>query len=178
MKPTNHVQLLYRLLLRMHPRSFRDRFADEMLWIFKEERQRGRTSRLFLDALLSLVRQHSKVRLDEYPVHAPAGFALLDTGPGIAPRRFVEAGITASFLLAVFMLLLGKTPHPLANICLPASSYRTQHPLQAPSRIKALAKTPPTPNRSFGSEQIDNAAASAVHQLSSSSSATGYCSDK
>ena len=47
---------LYKGLLRLHPASFRDSFADEMLWIFDETREQAGL-RVFTDALVSLVRQ-------------------------------------------------------------------------------------------------------------------------
>lgn len=48
---------LYRCLLRLHPPSFREQFADEMLWIFDETAEREGILRLLGDALLSLARQ-------------------------------------------------------------------------------------------------------------------------
>jgi hypothetical protein len=46
---------LYKSLLWLHPAGFRDRFADEMLWIFDETSGPG--LRPFTDVLISLVRQ-------------------------------------------------------------------------------------------------------------------------
>jgi CubicO group peptidase (beta-lactamase class C family) len=48
---------LYRWLLRLHPPAFRERFADEMLWIFDEAAARQGVPRLFADAFVSLLRQ-------------------------------------------------------------------------------------------------------------------------
>lgn len=45
----------YKCLLRLHPAGFRDRFADEMLWIFDETGGQG--LRPFSDVLISLLRQ-------------------------------------------------------------------------------------------------------------------------
>jgi Haem-binding uptake, Tiki superfamily, ChaN len=53
----------YRFLLRLHPVAFRERFMDEMLWIFDETAEEGGL-RAFADGLSSLVRQwawHSNV---------------------------------------------------------------------------------------------------------------------
>jgi hypothetical protein len=47
---------LYRALIELHPARFRDRFGDEMLWVF-DEAGRDRAPRLFADAVLSLLRQ-------------------------------------------------------------------------------------------------------------------------
>jgi hypothetical protein len=48
---------LYRLLLKLHPPAFRERFAAEMLWIFDEAAATQGVSRLFADAFVSLLRQ-------------------------------------------------------------------------------------------------------------------------
>ena len=45
----------YKCLLWLHPAGFRDRFADEMLWIFDETGGQG--PRPFADVLISLLRQ-------------------------------------------------------------------------------------------------------------------------
>src|SRR2546430_2111641 len=48
---------LYRWLLRLHPRVFRERFSEEMMWIFEEARATHGTARLFADGVISLLRQ-------------------------------------------------------------------------------------------------------------------------
>jgi D-alanyl-D-alanine carboxypeptidase len=48
---------LYRLLLKLHPLAFRERFAAEMLWIFDEAAMTQGVTRLLADAFVSLVRQ-------------------------------------------------------------------------------------------------------------------------
>jgi hypothetical protein len=151
----------YRLIVRMHPGPFRDRFGDEMLWIFDAERRRGRAAQLLLDGVLSLLRQHVKVEKNPEPI--PPGFALLDTSLGIAPRRFIEAGLTASLILAGFMLLLGKAGKPpVVPVCLPGAPPPPPRLLQAPSRIQALPRALPNIHSRLDPRQIDNAAASAV----------------
>jgi hypothetical protein len=162
----------------MHPDSFRNRFGDEMLWIFDEERRRGAAARLFFDGVLSLLRQQGKVEKDPEPI--VAGFALLDTSQGIAPRRFIEAGVTASLLLAGFLLLLGQAGKPpVVPVCLPGAPPPAPRILQAPSRIQALPRALPNVHSRLDSRQIDNAAASAVRiarvQRPPTSLAVGYC---
>ena len=49
-------RLLYRCLLWLHPPSFRQQFAEEMLWIFDEESKQALAWR-FADCLISLARQ-------------------------------------------------------------------------------------------------------------------------
>jgi CubicO group peptidase (beta-lactamase class C family) len=55
------VRSLYRGLLRLHPAAFRERFAEEMLWIFDEIAARPGVrrgmARLYADGFLSLLRQ-------------------------------------------------------------------------------------------------------------------------
>ena len=48
---------LYRWLLYLHPPTFRERFAEEMLWIFDEAEATQGVLRLFADAFVSLLRQ-------------------------------------------------------------------------------------------------------------------------
>jgi hypothetical protein len=178
MTSTNVVRSVYRLILRLHPASFRGRFGDEMQWIFDEEQKQGGAARLLFDGVMSLLRQRVKVEREGEPV--VAGFGLLDTGWSIAPRRFVEAGITASLLLAGFMLLLGRTGRPLqVPACLPSVPRAAPRLYQAPERIQALPKTAPSLHSRVESRQIDNAAASAVRIARAaqfSNSANGYCS--
>jgi hypothetical protein len=48
---------LYHFLLRLHPAHFRNKFEDQMLWIFDESVASRGAASLLLDALVSLVRQ-------------------------------------------------------------------------------------------------------------------------
>jgi len=178
MSRANFLRSSYCLIVRMHPGPFRDRFGDEMMWIFDEEQHRGRGARLFFDGILSLLRQRSKV--ERAPAPAVAGLGLLDTGWDIAPRRFIEAGITASLILAGFMLLLGKAGNPtLMPACVPGAPRATAPRIQAPARISAI----PVAARNHSpvdSGKIDNAAASAVRivhaQEMSNGLAAHFCS--
>lgn len=56
-KRVGRLRILYMALLRFHPKPFRKRFADEMLWIFDQAVAEGGAMRLFTDALTSLARQ-------------------------------------------------------------------------------------------------------------------------
>lgn len=51
------TRCLYRCLLRLHPASFREQFAAEMLWIFDEAAVCGSVAVLFADGFASLARQ-------------------------------------------------------------------------------------------------------------------------
>jgi enterochelin esterase family protein len=50
-------RVLYLCMIWLHPRVFRQRFAEEMLWIFDEKVERGGVLPLFADAVGSLFRQ-------------------------------------------------------------------------------------------------------------------------
>lgn len=45
------TRFLYVCLLRLHPQRFRQRFAEEMLWIFDQAADSRSVTRLFADAL-------------------------------------------------------------------------------------------------------------------------------
>jgi predicted dienelactone hydrolase len=51
------LRFAYRWLLRLHPRYFRQRFAEEMLWIFDEAEGNLEAVELVTDGVVSLVRQ-------------------------------------------------------------------------------------------------------------------------
>ena len=51
------IRVLYTLLIRLHPPAFRERFAQEMLWIFEEAGNALGGSSLLRDAIVSLLRQ-------------------------------------------------------------------------------------------------------------------------
>jgi hypothetical protein len=132
MKNSALSRLIYRFILRIHPRPFRKRFADEMLWIFDEESQRA-APRLLWDCVLSLLRQHAKS--DDNPEPTATGFGMLITNPGISPLRFVQAGLTASILLLGFIFALRKSDKALGPVQLPKATHRVPLRLQAPTRI-------------------------------------------
>jgi hypothetical protein len=174
MSHSNFVRSVYRLIIRSHPRTFREQFGDEMSWIFDQEQQHGAAPRLLVDGLLSLVRQ--RIKVEEAPQPALIGFTLLDTSPGIAPRRIVQAGISATAILAIFAFLLGKAGQPIGTICLPAAPYRAPYLVQAPSRVQDIPDLHRRPNPN----QIDNAVVSAIRitqaqQLSSNSQSSRFC---
>jgi hypothetical protein len=51
------IRSLYRRLLGLHPRRLRQRFEEEMLWIFDETRRERGGASLLADACVSLIRQ-------------------------------------------------------------------------------------------------------------------------
>lgn len=51
------TRTLYRFLLGMHPASFQQEFSEEMLWIFDQAALHDGIASLFLDGLVSVMRQ-------------------------------------------------------------------------------------------------------------------------
>jgi D-alanyl-D-alanine carboxypeptidase len=73
------LRSLYRWLLHLHPSAFRQRFAEEMLWIFDEAAATQGAPRLFADAFISLMRQWI-VRPESW--HTPLPTAIPSTSTG------------------------------------------------------------------------------------------------
>jgi hypothetical protein len=173
----SHVNLLrsaYGWIVRMHPRMFRERFGEEMVWIFEEEQRRGGGARVFFDGVVSLGRQRSKMEGEARPVLA--GFGLLDTEPWIAPWRFVQAGIAASLFLAGFMLLLGQAGKTFAGpVCVPVVPRSAPRRLEAPSRILPLHEAQASLRSGVDVSGVNNGAAGAVRIVMASSSTAGSC---
>ncbi len=81
---------VYRLLLRLHPPYFRQRFADEMMSIFDQAQNRVAEIRMLADGVVSLFRQWS-LRPEYWaaPVAQPAsdGVPLFQTIGDFKPRK-------------------------------------------------------------------------------------------
>jgi hypothetical protein len=136
MTTTGMLRLAYRAIVRLHPAGFRERFGEEMIWIFEEESGRGRAGRLLLEGLVSLVRQ--SLRGEEEMVAVAAGFGLLPTGLRTGPRRMVQGGFALAMVLAAAMLLVGPRGG-WGFDCPPAAPEPSRAALHAPGRIEALS---------------------------------------
>ena len=103
------LRRLYVYLIRLHPRSFRQRFGDEMLWIYDCS---GARTWLVVDGLLSVLRQHilrpsiesnsgatSEMRLEGVP-----SFLFVDTS---VPRASVLLQGAIATVLAWWVFSLG-----------------------------------------------------------------------
>jgi hypothetical protein len=91
------VSLIYRALLGLHPKSFRQEFGADMLWIFEEEYKQGNARYLLFDVSLSLLRQRCRVQSDPGQLSIASGAVI--TGPGIEPVRFFQAAISVTMIL-------------------------------------------------------------------------------
>ena len=111
---------LYRLLLKLHPQAFRERFAAEMLWIFDEAAMTQGVTRLFADAFVSLMRQWV-VRPESW--HMPLAVAVPPTSAGstgffswehfefteqrLPFCRLMQGGVISLGMLSVVWLMAG-----------------------------------------------------------------------
>lgn len=129
-------RMTYRLILRIHPGPFRERFGEEMLGIFDEECQRG-SARLLVDGALSAVRQH--VKEQDTVEAAPAGFSVGVTS-GISLRRIVQGGVLASIIAYGLMFLLAR--NGMSVVPVRAAAHSCTPVLRAPSRIAYPPKPP------------------------------------
>ena len=103
------ARFAYRFLLSLHPASFQDEFGTEMLWIFDEEYSQGGAAYMFLDGLISLLRQCLRIEKDPGQLSIASGEII--TGPGMSPVRLLQAGVTSSLILFSLMWL-GSHPSP------------------------------------------------------------------
>jgi len=97
---------IYQVLLRLHPTAFRERFAEEMLWIFDESVNETGLSRLCTDAAFSLFKQH--MATDTVPRPAPQLFQ----GPPMATMsatRIIPAGIISLIAIVGFLKLMHQS---------------------------------------------------------------------
>jgi hypothetical protein len=101
-------QLLYRILIRLHPFSFRIRFQDEMIWVFEEQARHEKLSTLLLDGLRSLLVQHVNASHDVEPVQT--GFTLEVVTSSLSSKRLVQAALGASAVTIGFALMLAAGP--------------------------------------------------------------------
>jgi hypothetical protein len=133
-------RLAYRLILRLHPTSFRDEFGSEMLWIFDQEQRPGAVAHFFLDGTLSLLRQRS--RSQNSPGQLSIASGVMITGPGIAPVRFFQAALALSLCCLGLMIL--KLPNSLnASVTWADRMPCYTVTLQAPSHAEVVLQTTP-----------------------------------
>lgn len=132
-------RIAYRLVLRIHPGLFRERFGGEMLGIFDEECKSGVPVRLLCDGVLSLLRQHAKVQRELPP--ASAGFEVLafDSGFG-APLIFQALLLSLMLFIGSIFFLRQRFPSHFL-IHRPPSALRAIFTLQAPAQFTTLPDT-------------------------------------
>jgi hypothetical protein len=91
-------RFFYRCLIWLHPPAFRQRFGDEMLYIF-DERAGAPTAQLFVDIFISLPRQwvvrSGLWKLVLATAMSSILFAVEASGLIYWPRRSIDPGTTA-----------------------------------------------------------------------------------
>ncbi|MCU1317518.1 MAG: hypothetical protein JWN63_2840 [Candidatus Acidoferrum typicum] len=111
---------LYRWLLYLHPPAFRQRFAEEMLWIFDEAAATHGVLRLFADGFVSLLRQWV-VRPESWNLPVALAVPQASAGPSTflawehfeVPQyslplyRWIQGGVVTLGLLSAVWLMAG-----------------------------------------------------------------------
>jgi hypothetical protein len=105
MNPQRFARLMYRLLLRLHPAAFRQRFAEEMLWIFDTSSREGQMAYMFYDGVRSVALQHGKFDLQE---EAAAPFCLEIETSNLTVARLGQATLLCAALLLTLGSLIGR----------------------------------------------------------------------
>jgi Ca2+-binding EF-hand superfamily protein len=151
------IRFLYACLLRLHPARFRQRFGQEMLWIFDQAAAQGRTAPLFADALLSLWRQwtmrpeflHKPAAVSRAPVDGLPSFYL---GAGDTPRTsaLIHGGVLSLIAFgAVCYTLSHSNSHafPLVGSYNHSFSHflETHSVSAAPTELSTQVKMKPEP---------------------------------
>jgi len=114
---------IYRALLRLHPPSFRERFAEEMMSTFAEASSNQSLLGLLADCFVSLTRQ-SLLRPNSWRVPVPEVVYATSThvplfawerinvsAPGLSAGRWMQ-GSFISLALFAGAWMMAQTPHP------------------------------------------------------------------
>ncbi len=151
MAPTM-IRSLYRRLINLHPPAFRQRFAEEMLWIFDEATATRGAPRLLADGFVSLLRQWL-VRPESW--HMPLATAISPSSKGSSSflaweqfemaqhslpfYRWMQGSVISLGLLSAVWLMAGRggrAPILLNNSTAQRTSraayWRTKRPRQYP----------------------------------------------
>jgi hypothetical protein len=131
----------YRLLLRLHPAPFQHEFGAEMLWIFDEEHQRGATSYLLFDGMLSLLRQRCRMPRTSGLLSIRSG-EIIST-PGVGPLRLLQAGVTSFAILFSIMLLSSRSSPLMVSIRWSEQTPCYTITLQSSTHMAEIRKTMP-----------------------------------
>jgi hypothetical protein len=97
------ARLLYRLLLRLHPAGFRQRFGQEMLWIFDSASHQ--TAYMLFDGARSVIIQHAKFEMQE-DVAAP--FCLEVKASSLTLARLGQAALLSTVVLFALASLIAR----------------------------------------------------------------------
>lgn len=122
---------VYRALLRLHPRAFRERFGPEMVDIFEQEHRTKRRAGLLIDAFISAVRQRTfaPASQKQMPVAGPAqliAVPVFQTLEGGLPSRssLVNGAIITVVLLSVVNFTAARGGGSARNLLIGGISSR------------------------------------------------------
>ncbi len=149
------LRVFYVCLLYLHPRRFRERFAQEMLWIFDQAARDRHVGSLFVDGILSLWRQWAmRPEFHEQPMPALDGLPAFHTGAGDAPRSsalFYGAVLSLLTFSAVCYILSHSNSRTAPAFLLGSHNHSFSHFLQthtvsaAPADLNMEVKLKPEP---------------------------------
>lgn len=103
MNTPSFARLLYRLLLRLHPAGFRQRFGQEMLWIFDSASHQ--TAYMLYDGARSVIIQHAKFEMQE---DAAAPFCLEVKASSLTLARLGQAALLSTVVLFALASLIAR----------------------------------------------------------------------
>jgi hypothetical protein len=130
----------YHLLLRLHPARFRDRYGEEMLWIYDETAGTGR-ARLFADGIVSLLRQRllrdsrgSDSTLAAKPAVVPV-FAAVDCRRPPLFTLWQGCALTLLAWFALSHLLTAGAGRPKKRFLFPTVHYQMRGIVELPQGL-------------------------------------------
>jgi hypothetical protein len=148
-------RFFYACLLRLHPRRFRQRFAEEMLWIFDQTSPARSRAALFADGLLSLFRQWAlRPEFQQEPQPLFDGLPMFYTGGSDTPRAgaLLEGAVLSLFIFgAVCYVLSHSNSHARLMFQLGSHNHSFSHFLEthtvsaAPKELSTQVKLKPEP---------------------------------
>jgi len=153
------IRWIYAGILRMHPRYFRQRFAEEMQCIFDEAAAHGRSIPLVADAFLSLWRQwmlRPKFCHPTEPARRQAsdGVPVFYVGASDTPRpsALIHGGVLSlAIFSAVCYILSHSNSHGRFFLLMGSHSHSFSHLLEthtlsaAPTELNTEIKVKPEP---------------------------------
>jgi len=153
------IRWFYAGLLRLHPPGFRQRFGQEMLWIFDQAAANGGTAPLLADAVLSLWRQWTLRsefwhQTDTGDRAAMDGVPVFYIGEGDTPRTsaLIHGGVLSLIVFsAVWFTLSHSNSHARLFTLMGSHNHSFSHLLEthsvsaAPTELSTQVKVKPEP---------------------------------
>src|SRR5258708_1726011 len=131
-------RIAHRCIVRLHPRTFREQFGEEMMWIFEEAAETHGAVRLLSDGMVSIARQWVfRPRSLEVPVTAGAvstsrerswfAWEHINGSPSrLSARRWLQGGMVSMALFAGAWLAVTQSTSRLPIKSFASDSERTR----------------------------------------------------